>query len=54
VRLSVSVFQFSYSANPGLSYVVLRSGALSTLSPISTNKAGSSLENFLDNGVTGR
>ena len=52
-RLSASAFQFIYSANPGLRYVVLRSGTLPTLSPISTNTAGSSAVNFLDNGATG-
>jgi plastocyanin len=52
-RLSASAFQFTYSANPGLRYVVLRSGTLPTLSPISTNTAAGSAVNFLDNGATG-
>ena len=52
-RLSASTFQFSYSANLGLSYIVLRSGTLPTLSPISTNKAATSTVNFLDNSATG-
>jgi hypothetical protein len=52
-RVSASSFQFSYSANPGLSYVVLRSGALPGLSPISTNTAFSNTVNFLDTSATG-
>jgi plastocyanin len=52
-RVSASAFQFEYSANPGLSYVVLRSGALSGLSPISTNAAASNTVNFLDTSATG-
>ena len=52
-RLSASSFQFSYSANPGLSYVVLRSGILTNLVPISTNTATSSTVNFLANSATG-
>ena len=52
-RLSVTAFQFTYSASPGLSYVVFRSGTLPGFSPISTNTASSSTETFLDNGATG-
>lgn len=52
-RLSASAFQFSYSANPGLGYVVLRSGTLPNLSPISTNTAASNTVSFLDTGATG-
>ena len=52
-RMSASGFQFHYSANPGLSYVVLRSGALPNLSPISTNTATSNTVNFLDTSATG-
>jgi plastocyanin len=52
-RASVSSFQFSYSANPGLSYIVLRAGGLPGLLPISTNKAASSTVNFLDSNATG-
>lgn len=52
-RVSPTSFQFSYSANPGLSYVVFRSLALPDLSPISTNKAASSSVTFLDNSATG-
>jgi plastocyanin len=51
-RLSASAFQFSYSANPGLSYVVLRSGALPSFSPVSTNTASSNTVPFLDNSAT--
>jgi plastocyanin len=52
-RVSGSGFQFQYSANPGLSYIVVRSGALPNLSPISTNTATSNAVNFLDNSATG-
>ena len=52
-RVSASAFQFSYSANPGLNYVVLRGGSLSNLLPISTNRATSSTVNFLDPNATG-
>jgi plastocyanin len=52
-RVSPSAFQFSYSANPGLTYVVLRSEALASLAPISTNTATSSTVSFLDNNATG-
>jgi hypothetical protein len=52
-RLSASAFQFSYSANPGLRYLVQRSGALPGFSPISTNTANTNKVNFLDNSATG-
>jgi hypothetical protein len=52
-RVSATAFQFNYSANPGLNYVVLRSGALPSFSPINTNMATSSTVNFLDNSATG-
>ncbi len=52
-RVSASAFQFSYSANPGLDYVVLRSGALPGLTAISTNTAASNTVNFLDTSATG-
>ena len=52
-RVSASAFQFSYTANPGLSYVVLRSGVLTGLMPISTNTATSSTVNYLDTSATG-
>jgi plastocyanin len=52
-RLSASAFQFNYSANPGLSYVVLRSAALPGFAPIRTNTAAGSTVSFLDNSATG-
>jgi hypothetical protein len=52
-RLSATSFQFNYTANTGLSYIVLRSNGLPGLSPISTNTATSSTVNFLDNSATG-
>jgi hypothetical protein len=52
-RLSTSSFQFNYSANVGLTYVVLRSGALPGFTPINTNKATSNPVTFLDNGAGG-
>jgi plastocyanin len=52
-RLSATAFQFNYSANPGLSYVVLRAGALPGLTPISTNAAAANPVTFLDNNATG-
>jgi plastocyanin len=52
-RPSPTSFQFSYSANVGLSYVVLRSGALPGFSPINTNLAAGNPVTFLDNGATG-
>jgi len=52
-RLSASTFQFNYSANQGLRYVVSRSGNLPALSPISTNTAASNTVNFLDTSATG-
>ena len=51
--LSASAFQFSYSGNPGLGYVVLRSEDLTNFSPISTNTPTSSTVNFLDTNATG-
>jgi plastocyanin len=52
-RLSATSFQFNYSANQGLRYVVLRSGALPGFSPISTNTAASGTVTFTDNNATG-
>jgi plastocyanin len=52
-RLSATSFQFNYTANPGLSYIVLRSAALSGLLPISTNTAPSGTVTFLDSNATG-
>jgi len=52
-RVSGSAFQFEYSANPGLSYVVLRSEGLPDFTAISTNTATSNTVSFLDNSATG-
>lgn len=52
-RVSASAFQFEFNADPGLSYVVQRSGALSDLTAISTNTATSNTVNFLDTNATG-
>jgi plastocyanin len=52
-RLSTSSFQFAYSADPGLSYVVQRSSGLPNWIPLKTNKAASTSEVFLDNNATG-
>jgi hypothetical protein len=52
-RPSPTSFQFSYSANVGLRYVVQRSGNLTGFTPISTNTAASNPVTFLDNGATG-
>jgi plastocyanin len=52
-RPSPTSFQFSYSANVGLRYVILRSGDLTGFSPISTNTAASNPVTFLDNGAAG-
>jgi plastocyanin len=52
-RPSPTSFQFSYSANVGLRYVVLRSGDLTSFSPISTNTAASNPVTFLDSGAAG-
>jgi plastocyanin len=52
-RPSPTSFQFSYSANVGLQYIVLRSGDLMSFTPISTNPAASNPVTFLDSGATG-
>jgi plastocyanin len=52
-RVSASAFQFDYSADQGLSYVVLRSGTLPGLTAINTNTATTNTVNFLDNSATG-
>jgi plastocyanin len=52
-RLSATAFQFNYSANTGLTYIVFRSGALPAFSPVSTNTANTNTVTFLDNGATG-
>jgi plastocyanin len=52
-RPSPTSFQFSYSANVGLRYVVQRSGDLTNFTPINTNTAASNPVTFLDNGAAG-
>ena len=52
-RPSPTSFQFNYSANVGLRYVVQRSGVLPSFTPISTNTAASNPVTFLDNGAAG-
>ncbi len=52
-RLSASTFQFTYSANPGLTYVVQKGTSLPDLPPISTNTATSSTVTFTDTSATG-
>ena len=52
-RVLASAFQFDYSADQGLSYVVLRSGGLPGFTAISTNTATTNTVNFLDNSATG-
>jgi hypothetical protein len=52
-RLSLTSFQFSYSATVGLSYVVQRSVDLSHWTVLSTNTAKSASEVFLDQSASG-
>jgi plastocyanin len=52
-RPSPTSFQFSYSANVGLRYVVQRSVDFASFTPISTNTAAINPATFLDNGATG-
>jgi plastocyanin len=52
-RTSPTSFQFLYTATPGLSYVVKRSGELPNFIPIHTNRASSSPVTFLDSQATG-
>jgi plastocyanin len=52
-RLSGTSFQFSYSATPGLNYVIDRSGQLPNFAPIATNPATLSTQTFQDNSATG-
>jgi len=47
-RISSTDFQFTYTASPGLRYVVERSDNLATLIPINTNTAGGDVVIFLD------
>jgi plastocyanin len=51
--VSASAFQFAYSADQGLSYVVLRSGGLPGFTAINTNKAAGNRVFFLDTSATG-
>jgi hypothetical protein len=52
-RLSGSAFQFSYSANAGLRYVIRWSTNLASWTPISTNTAPSNIVTFVDSNATG-
>jgi plastocyanin len=52
-HLSGTSFQFSYSATPGLSYIIHRSGQLPIFAPVATNTATLSTETFQDNNATG-
>jgi chitinase len=52
-RPSASAFQFSYTANPGLKYLVHRSAGLTNFTPIATNTAVSNSVTFRDNAATG-
>jgi plastocyanin len=52
-RLSASTFQFNYSANVGLKYVVQRSANLTDWIGLSTNMAGSNPVSFLDGNASG-
>jgi hypothetical protein len=47
-RPSAGSFQFNYSANTGLRYVIKRSSNLAVWTSIDTNVAASSLESWLD------
>jgi hypothetical protein len=47
-RPSAGSFQFNYSANTGLRYVIERSSNLAVWTSIDTNVAASSLESWLD------
>ncbi len=51
-RLSATEFQFSYTANPGLNYVVERSANLPDFTPISTNSTGAGSVTFTDSAAT--
>jgi plastocyanin len=52
-RPSPTSFQFSYSANTGLRYVVQRSSDLTSFTPINTNTAAGNSVTFTDNAATG-
>jgi plastocyanin len=50
---SVTSFQFTYTADPGLSYIIQRAGNLATWVSLATNTAVSSPMPFTDNSATG-
>ena len=52
-RVSATIFQFRYTANPGLSYLVQRSANLQDWTPISTNTAPGNPTSFSDNAAMG-
>ena len=52
-RVSATLFQFRYTANPGLSYLVQRSANLQDWTPISTNTATGNPTSFSDNAAMG-
>ncbi len=52
-RLAPSGFRFNYTADPGLTYIVQRSGTVTSWLPISTNAASSSPVSFTDINATG-
>ena len=49
--LSATSFQFTYSANPGLSYIIRRAGALPNWVNIATNTATTSSITFVDSNA---
>ena len=53
-RLSSNSFQFSYSADVGLTYAVLRSADLSNWTGLSTNQAATNLVGYSDMSATNR
>jgi len=52
-KRSNNTFQFFYSATPGLSYIVQRSGALPIFTPLVTNTAATNNVTFIDNNAAG-
>jgi plastocyanin len=51
-RIAPTHFRFTYTANPGLSYVVQRTGALPGFAGITTNLAAASSISFTDNAAS--
>jgi hypothetical protein len=47
-RLTATNFQFNYTANPGLTYVVERSSTLTNWTQLDTNTAATSSVTFTD------